>query len=306
MNLSTSILRSTSPVLFAAMSLYGLGCIADPSEMGPSEEERIAEARQGVAGDPGTQNHLRPTVLTNHGVQHTTRAIGNGALVNASNQLPSMPYMPTANATGDLAGARVEYLEVLVGCALPEGVSVTDPSHTVFYFNGSAIKKTYHGEIGLAPDWKTRGLTLVEKKWVTACVLARTNRYGVTLDILLSGNHSAITHRSPGEYTEDESKAWGNMFDSTISLSTTNPNVSPNAIPFEAYICSEISWCADQQAATTRSCDSEYTPCGFSYMQDCADFFAFCNEPTNLNFPACWGRLYAIQASLKASDATCP
>ena len=307
MNLSTSILRSTSPILFAAMSLYGLGCIADPNEMGlDADELNVSQVEQGAGGDPGTTNHLNDEVLMHHGVQHTTRALGNAALVNASFQLPNMPYMIAPNATGKLAGARVDYLEVLIGCALAEGVTVSDPAHTLLWFNGVPLKKVYSGEIGLAPHWLTRALTTDEKKWVTACVLARVNRYGVTLDIALEGNHSAISPRASSVYTEAESKAWGNMFDSTTTLSTTNSNVSPGTIPFAAYVCSEISWCANQREASTRSCDSTYTPCGFNYMEDCEEFESFCDSPAGITFAGCVGRGHAIRTYLKADDATCP
>ena len=301
MNLSSYILRSTSCVMFFAMSLYGLGCIAEP---GNTDEEHLGHAELGIAGDPTTQNHLRHYVLMNHGVQHSTRALGNGALVNAHNQLPSMPYMPAAYATGDLAGARVEFLEVLIGCALTSDQTVIDPGHTLFILNGIAVKKSYAGEIGLAPDWKTRALTTTEKKWVTACVLARTNRYGATINILLSGNHSALNYRSGTTYTEAESSAWGNMFDSTTVLNTTNPGAV--GLPFNAYICSHVSWCADPYEATMRACDEEYTPCGFSYMQNCDTFYDFCNSMAGVGHQACIGRAHAIKIFLKSSDATCP
>lgn len=309
MNLSTSILRSTSSVMFFAVSLYGMGCMVEPGGMGPgSEEEYISQVELGAGGDPGTMNHLEDEFVQNHGIQHTARALGNAALVNASNQLPSMPYMPAPNATGDLEGARVDFLEVMIGCALEEDQTVIDPAHTVAYILGIPVKKSYVGEIGLAPDWTTRALTTDEKKWVTACVLARTNRYGATINILLEGNHPAITYRnlSLTGYTEAESKVWGNMFDSTIELSTTNPSVPTTALPFYAYICSHISWCADPEEATLRACDDEFTPCGFSYMGDCSSFFSYCDSPAGIGQQGCGGRTHAIKSYLKSSDATCP
>ncbi|WP_170229416.1 hypothetical protein [Polyangium fumosum] len=259
------------------MSLYGLGCMADPEEMSADPEDVVVREALGYAGgDPGTANHLRPVVLMNHGVQETTRALGKAALVNTNAYLPAMPYMPSASATGEMAGARQEFLEVLIGCALPDGVYVYDPGHVerYIYFNGSffPVYKKYFGDVGLAPEWTNRKLELQEKQWVTACVLARTNRYGETIQILLEGSHPALAHTEDElaeyPYPVRESKTWGNMFDSTVTLSTTDPSVSPSALPFTAYICSDPQIPVLAPDALFRECDA-MDACGFNYMGEC-------------------------------------
>lgn len=44
---------------------------------------------------------------------------------------------------------------------------------------------TFPGSMGLAPDWQTRGLSEAEQELVTACILSRTNAFGVSLEISL-------------------------------------------------------------------------------------------------------------------------
>ncbi|MDI1448533.1 hypothetical protein [Polyangium sp. 6x1] len=162
----------------------------------------------------------------------------------------------------------------------------------------------YHGEIGLAPDWRTRALTTDEKRWVTACVVARTNRYGATINILLGGAHPEITYRASEAYpyTVPESTVWGNMFDSTVPLGST----TDSGYAFNAYICSNVTFCSSAEGATFRECDELYTPCGFSYMGLCDTFDDLCSDPLYAVFEGCMDRSYEIRTYLKASEATCP
>ncbi|MBK9260037.1 MAG: hypothetical protein IPM54_09400 [Polyangiaceae bacterium] len=297
MNISTSILRSTSSVMFFAVSLYGMGCMVEPGDMGPgSEEEYISQVELGAGGDPGTQNHLEDLVLMNHGVQETVRALGDAALVNSSNQLPSMPYMPAHNATGDLEGARVDFLEVLIGCALSSSQTVTDPAHTIGYFLGIPVKKSYTGEIGIAPAWTWRALTTTEKRYVTACVMQRVNAYGEVINILLqtaNGSYQPL-NRSTEDlelYPVAESVAWGNMFDSTIELSTTNSEVPEDTIPFVGHICREYSSAQAPWSGLRRQCDN-FESCGFTYEGNCSELSCAFGTP-------CW---YSVRARLKDED----
>ena len=68
-------------------------------------------------------------------------------------------------------------LPYLVECALPEGEAVT-LSHAgqVLHLSGS---------LGLAPEWRDRPLTDREQRWLSACLLARTNLHGRRVEISL-------------------------------------------------------------------------------------------------------------------------
>ncbi|HVK70158.1 MAG TPA: hypothetical protein VM694_37150 [Polyangium sp.] len=313
MNHPTSILRNAAGLVLVAMSIYGMGCAVEAGDLHVDlDEENLGEAVQGAAGYPGTLNHLRYQVLHNHGVQHTTRVLGASALVNASGNLPAMPHMPAPNAAGRMVGARVEYLEILIGCALPAGTSVRDPGHivgTITVLGGTLpMYKTYAGEIGLAPDWRTRGLNTREKELVTACVLQRTNRFGEQVEIMLEGNHPAIARTEADKllFPGVESRAWGNMFDSTMPLSTTNPLVDATSAPFNAYICHETASCPTGIPGILRQCDA-MNACGFVYVGDCKDHSKYCVNQwlNNLPAPTCAQFQHNILASLKEADTVC-
>ena len=70
-----------------------------------------------------------------------------------------------------------DVMSYLVGCAMPTGQSLTLLDAT------TGIQYTYPGWMGLAPGWATRVPTVSERHWVTACLLARTNVYGIAVNI---------------------------------------------------------------------------------------------------------------------------
>lgn len=227
MKLSTSILRSTSPVLFAAMSLYGLGCIADPNEMGlDADELNVSQVEQGAGGDPGTTNHYSVACFQDHGVQQTFRELGAGPLVGTSPILPTMQYLPDDNASVPVTGCRQQALDMLIECALNEAQAVRDPQ-TGFMHTGA---------LGFAPEWMTQALTTDQKELVTACMLQRLNPYGVTIPVVLEAPASPFTTT---DYPLHESQAWGNLFDSTVTLNPTRNPTLPTYVPFTAYACDE-------------------------------------------------------------------
>lgn len=101
-------------------------------------------------------------------------------------------------------------LKYLVGCALPERVSVkasVDGQHFVF-----------DGSMGLAPTWATAPLTLPDQQLVSACMLARTNFFGKKVEISMSSD----SHNAPEflKRTNDERRTFpffeagffGNLF----------------------------------------------------------------------------------------------
>ena len=104
-----------------------------------------------------------------------------------------------------------EILKYLVNCALDEKTIV------VANIDGQSFE--YPGDIGLAPQWQTRGLDESEKRWVSACILARTNFYGVTVKISMVSQFESnvaglqVTDVEANEYTLSEATFFGNVFD---------------------------------------------------------------------------------------------
>ncbi len=68
-----------------------------------------------------------------------------------------------------------EQLKYLASCALAEETEV--------YTTVEGEEYSFEGSIGLAPQWIDRGLVGEEERWVSACMLARTNFFGKTVQI---------------------------------------------------------------------------------------------------------------------------
>ena len=101
-------------------------------------------------------------------VTGTNKLAANKLAANklAANKLAANSMKASSLADSDLV-ETVEGREVLsyiISCALPAGQSITLDG--TYKFDGS---------LGLAPAWATRAPTRSERRWVSACVLARTN-----------------------------------------------------------------------------------------------------------------------------------
>jgi len=103
-----------------------------------------------------------------------------------------------------------EQLKYLVNCALPADVTVI----------ASAGEQRYAlpGAMGLAPAWATRPLTPSEQRRVSACMLARTNLFGVPVQISMRSDAADATkslEADAGErrdYPFFEAGFFGNLF----------------------------------------------------------------------------------------------
>ncbi|AUX47203.1 uncharacterized protein SOCE26_087150 [Sorangium cellulosum] len=99
-----------------------------------------------------------------------------------------------------------ELLRYTIRCALPEDVSLeATVGETTYRFNGL---------IGLAPEWMRAPLPEKSQRWVTACLLAHVNGYGVEVAISLRGRHPALGTDSVERtaYQEEEVSFFGNVF----------------------------------------------------------------------------------------------
>jgi hypothetical protein len=118
-------------------------------------------------------------------------------------------------------------LQYIYSCAMPAG------THKVLDAGGG-ITVQLDGGVGLAPEWDTPGGACDEtcQRWVSACVLARTNAYGVPVDISLRVSNSApqriqdalaVSPEEAGEFTLREGSYFGNLFQTTPIDDQGNP-----------------------------------------------------------------------------------
>lgn len=159
-----------------------------------------------------------------------------------------------------LDGTDTEVFAYVVSCALRAGQTITAT------FEGTT--HTFEGEIGLAPKWVHRALNASERRWVSACLIARVNKYEVSVPISIHGPHSAlsVSKDEAQTYTVEEGAFYGDVF-------------RPVGEPIVWVACrgrdqaaGETGQLDDRDCAEPDPTNPGFTQCGFTYAGDCADF----------------------------------
>ena len=102
-----------------------------------------------------------------------------------------------------------ELLRYLISCALPEGVTL--------YSDVAGQRYTFDGSLGLAPAWLHGSLSESEQHWVSACIFARTNYFGKSVNISLRASSPAPSALSASDeerrrFSLYEGAFFGNLF----------------------------------------------------------------------------------------------
>jgi hypothetical protein len=102
-----------------------------------------------------------------------------------------------AHPTG---AAHIEYLAT---CALDEGTAIT------------AGGVRYPGLLGLAPEWVGGECGPSCQRWISACVLAHANAFGVQVTMSLRGDHPGLqwSDADVAEFEVQEAAFYGNLFE---------------------------------------------------------------------------------------------
>jgi hypothetical protein len=204
---------SASLVLPAAMLALS-GCAMTEAEDVGTDESAVISAN-GISANGISANGISANGISANGIS------ANGISANGLTTYALSPTLLTAvqdpSTTGDNARMFVHYL---IDCALT-------PSQS-FSFNwtdaqGANHAETYTGNLSLAPDWATGPLDLEGQHLVSACIAARTNYFGIHVDISLRADVDVLadntTKAELGAYSFIEGAFWGNLFSSTPYLS---------------------------------------------------------------------------------------
>jgi hypothetical protein len=115
------------------------------------------------------------------------------------------PAALTASGMMNSSDGR-DFASYLIGCALTPSQSITAQQQAFPY-----TAYTFTGAIGLGTEWTRSALTTSDRKWVSACVLARVNYYGQSVTISLQGNNTALAIDFDQDYHIDEGAFWGDI-----------------------------------------------------------------------------------------------
>lgn len=175
-------------------------------------------------------------------------------------------------------------LRYMVECALPQDRSISFASST------SSATFAFQGAFGLAADWEEGPCDTACQEWVSACLFARTNAFGLPVLIRLSGDHEAL--RGDGvdpTFAVQEGAFYGNLF-------LDQPR---------QYTCRGAGF--DPLYQAVRVCTQHGQACGFTRVGTCgpvdgdtglASERRACDVETAGAFGECWSR-----ATLPGQDA---
>ena len=158
--------------------------------------------------------------------------------------------MAQASADAEALAAEeggLELLTYMVSCALPEGESL------------SVAGEVLNGSIGVAPGWLDSGLDVPAQRWLSACLLARVNYFGVEVHLSLRGANAALatTAEERAAYPVFEGAFFGNLFGETADKSSCTSAYKATAPQVGTLPLRE---CTVTDAATGRTrCDYEPT-----------------------------------------------
>ncbi|MDQ3368876.1 MAG: hypothetical protein M3680_25915 [Myxococcota bacterium] len=153
-----------------------------------------------------------------------------------------------------------EVLEYLISCAIPSGVTLEGTA-------ADGVTYSFGGSLGLAPRWDTRRLTLGERRWVSACMLARVNNGGHSILISLRGPHNAltVTAAEANEYYLEEGSFYGDIFtpagEDPVFLACRGSDL----------VAGELDSTFALRQCTQPTAEGSTTLCGMTYAGDCAD-----------------------------------
>lgn len=111
-----------------------------------------------------------------------------------------------------------EFMDYLVSCALEDGDSVS--------WSGGGLSETWEGALGLCPEWGWSAPGQECQELVSACLLARTNAYGQSVEISLRGQYIDNTPL-PLEPTETVDYPWqeGGFFGNVFCEDCVDPSI---------------------------------------------------------------------------------
>lgn len=261
--------RNIYGLLVPAIVLFS-GCA--PADEDVEMDENIGSYIEPAAGcpycyePPTGKNGLIPPEFWSTTAQQSMREIQNAPLGGGGMYTPpsgpAIPRLPNMPFTNTLLSMYPEVIKHLIQCALPEGKSVYS----------SVTGVIYDGWWGLAPTWLTTNIAsnTAAQEWVTGCMVARLNKTGTHVDILLEGDYTPIQTTEPANsaYWYNEAAYFGNMFNSPTTI-------QPGVPAFKAFVCRESNLVATcpgdggQNWVDKRICDDAPGICGLVDVGRC-------------------------------------
>jgi len=168
-----------------------------------------------------------------------------------------------------------EVYSYIISCALPDGKEIdatvpgapdTAPPDTLYTCANESCH--FPGSLGLAEYWIDHRLDVKGQRWVTACLLARVNYFGVKVIISLRGvaPQLLVGRHEAERYSLEEGGFYGNIFSDPSEPPDWNACRGKDAAAGESGDL-KLRVCTEPDPN-----DPTHTKCGFNYAGDCGSY----------------------------------
>ena len=199
-----------------------------------------------------------------------------------------------------------EVYSYIISCALPEekeidatspGAPDTAPPDTLYTCANESCR--FPGSLGLAEYWIGHRLDGKGQRWVTACLLARVNYFGVKVIISLRGvaPQLLVGKHEAERYSLEEGAFYGNIF------SDPNKPLDWNACRGKDAAAGETGDLKLRVCTEPNPNDPTHTKCGFNYAGDCGSYADSATASKACNFFDSDGWYEGCLAGPAADDA---
>ena len=190
-----------------AVSLASAGGCAPLENEGEGDVGSAASAAIGL-------NALSPLALdatASYSTALTPAMLSGTALAPDGLGGAALAAIEDQGASGALSRQLLSYT---VGCALGP-----TQSFAFSWTDGSSVthSESYAGVFGLATDWQSQPIAAAEQPWISACLIARVNYYGVHVTLSCRGDDAALgtTPAEISDFPYQEGAFWGDLFSAT-------------------------------------------------------------------------------------------
>jgi hypothetical protein len=206
--------------------------------------EGVDASEEGVSASPTTHRIVTNGLAASLLVDHRDSLVELGQRELSSKTAASSPLIQTSEGR--------ELLGYLMKCAFGWDDELTVArGDTAFVFEGG---------VGLGARWADGALQPSDQRWVSACLLAHANAFGIEVPMSLRGRHPSLATTPDEEqsFTVQEGAFYGNLFEP--SKTKTVMFACAGAGLFDACEVDSNAWVDARACAKAEASVSE---CGF-------------------------------------------
>jgi hypothetical protein len=171
-------------------------CVGDEVELGQLEHSLLTN--NSLTRNSIVNNSLVNSSIVSNSIANNSLANNENAISIASNSLTHATLSSSAVPSDLNNPVNRLTIKNIAECALPAGRSLT------FWSADGTWSETFHGSVGLAPEWETGACGESCQRWVTGCLLSRMNYHGVKTLLSLRVRNDAFDKPPALRYVPDE------------------------------------------------------------------------------------------------------